>query len=1176
MRNEIFFKNVAENKAMSLKQKYKLVKDLGGTFKNLGLKAYNSKGANKVFDDFLEANKATFIDTKTKGPYNKKARELGYTDDVRKASIKTLSKYIYKEENKDIGLDVEISYIVWTDEEQNYSPLLKERIIRENPERIKKKTISIKSKRKNKKSDVKALEKRYGDTIRVPEGYAQITNVKVRETKSLPKYNVKNVPMKDRHSPKLITFDTKGQLVADYIQNHNDQCVLDFISRDYMSRYGHKRGDTLRNITLMNKEELAEEISDLWNKQSVKTCNCVNPLNCECENTTYNALTDGVNLLQLELWCRKKNIGLRALDNNMKQIITFIGSDKITPMYIIQDNGHLYPVISKEIRKTLQQSGRYDQKERDKEGNIKEKKQKEIKYTYEYYDIEDKKKNKKKDEEEEIIDILLKYCKDIKNTKLIIEENILEDIFLDFLVLRNEQYSTKYKSNNLTEILLPNNNAIVFNEDVRSVIHICKILDVSFENQSIIGMTHLLLKRLTDDEYPLKKLSSNFTEDILDTIKNDLPCHNWVKSYEQYAIQSRTQAFDINKAYSSIIEDEEMNWLTLDITSKIQDFDGLISEDKLYYVNKIDDLLFQNAGWYFHNLVQTGLEDGLITLDDIKYEIVGKSQQTDMFNKLVEYLYDTFPEFKDKEPTKCKTCGKYEELRYGENEALYCKRCATSNMIDLKSLKIAKRMVNLYVGNLGRTHNTVGYTRWTTSLDQAFSDTKASDSFVFSQVHNGKTVYKISNSEVREIDSINFLNQRQVVQTGYLKVYNLIKQLTKNEDSKLIAVKTDCVYVQNPSDIKLSNERGGIKLEKISQSAYEKCTRIVNNISYEEKTFNTEVPDFKQLTVNDEYDIDDIVQKIIDGKNVLLTGRAGCGKSHILKKLIKRLEHTNVKIKIGAPTHQAKKLLGEKAKTVHNLFGHDIVGKIHNVKFDDNSTIIIDEVSMIHIEFWSSIIKIRRQQPDINFILCGDFNQLPAVGEENTDVYNTKFLRDIVDYQLNLTVNKRCSKDSQLHFDIMTQAINGEKIDYEFPQGDDNIVNHLCFTNAKRRSINNKFMKKFRGSSYLECGDIFVYENLPMICKKNFRGKNGLHLNNGDRFTVTGYDDKNIYTDIDIVIPIYKDIHIDFQPAYAITVHSSQGTTITTAYTLHETEKYTDKMLYVALSRCSDLKLIHI
>ena len=190
-------------------------------------------------------------------------------------------------------------------------------------------------------------------------------------------------------------------------------------------------------------------------------------------------------------------------------------------------------------------------------------------------------------------------------------------------------------------------------------------------------------------------------------------------------------------------------------------------------------------------------------------------------------------------------------------------------------------------------------------------------------------------------------------------------------------------------------------------------------------------------------------------------------------------------------------MLGEKAKTVHNLFGHDIVGKIHNVKFNDKCTIILDEVSMISTDFWSSIIKIRRQQPDIKFILCGDFNQLPAVGEEDVDVYNSKFLRDIVDYQLNLTVNKRCSKDSQLHFDIMTKAINGESIDYEFNQGNDNIVNHLCFTNARRKHINNKFMLKFRGSSYIEFGDIFVYENLPMICKKNFRGKNGLHLNNG-------------------------------------------------------------------------------
>ena len=424
MQNDKKINYVADNK-MSLKAKYKLVKDLGGTFKNLKLKAYNSSDANKVYDGFLESRKAVFIDTKTKGGYNKRARELGYDEDVRKTSIAQLSKYIYKEENKDIGLSVDISYIKWTPEEREFSDKDKKRVIRENPTRIYKKTIEIKSNRKTKKSDVEELESRVGNTIMVSEEYGQIIGVLVRETVKLPTYTAKNVPMRDRYSPKLITFDTKGQLVADYIQNHNDQCVLDFILRDYMPKYGHKRADTTRNISLMNKEELAKEISDLWNTKSVKSCTCGFPLDCECENKTYNALTDGVSILQLELWCKKKNIGLRALDNNMKQIFTFIGSCQFTPMYIIQDNGHLYPVKSKEIRKTLQQSGRYDKKQRDSNGNAKEKKTKEIKYTYEYYEFEN-------------IDKLLTDCKDIKNTKLIIEVNILEGVFLDFLVSRNE------------------------------------------------------------------------------------------------------------------------------------------------------------------------------------------------------------------------------------------------------------------------------------------------------------------------------------------------------------------------------------------------------------------------------------------------------------------------------------------------------------------------------------------------------------------------------------------------------------------------------------------------------------------------------------------------------------------------------------------------------------------
>ena len=49
-----------------------------------------------------------------------------------------------------------------------------------------------------------------------------------------------------------------------------------------------------------------------------------------------------------------------------------------------------------------------------------------------------------------------------------------------------------------------------------------------------------------------------------------------------------------------------------------------------------------------------------------------------------------------------------------------------------------------------------------------------------------------------------------------------------------------------------------------------------------------------------------------------------------------------------------------------------------------------------------------------------------------------------------------------------------------------------------------------------------------------------------------------------------------FRVAFAMTVHSSQGSTFDFPYTIHEWEKYTDEMKYVALSRCTKKEYIAI
>jgi len=61
----------------------------------------------------------------------------------------------------------------------------------------------------------------------------------------------------------------------------------------------------------------------------------------------------------------------------------------------------------------------------------------------------------------------------------------------------------------------------------------------------------------------------------------------------------------------------------------------------------------------------------------------------------------------------------------------------------------------------------------------------------------------------------------------------------------------------------------------------------------------------------------------------------------------------------------------------------------------------------------------------------------------------------------------------------------------------------------------------------------------------------------------------------DLEIP-FADFPILFNPAYAVTCHKSQGATYDHPYSIHEWNRMTIPMKYVALSRATNLANINI
>ncbi len=146
------------------------------------------------------------------------------------------------------------------------------------------------------------------------------------------------------------------------------------------------------------------------------------------------------------------------------------------------------------------------------------------------------------------------------------------------------------------------------------------------------------------------------------------------------------------------------------------------------------------------------------------------------------------------------------------------------------------------------------------------------------------------------------------------------------------------------------------------------------------------------------------------GKNVLLTGPAGSGKTFVLNQFIGHLKREKIPVGITAPTGVAATHIN--GRTLHSWAGLGIQHRFTKKEIDKiaytkrirervlkTKTLIIDEISMMnhyHLDAVDAVCRKIRQntQPfgGIQVVMSGDFFQLPPIsrdGEEGKFVNNS-------------------------------------------------------------------------------------------------------------------------------------------------------------------------------------------
>jgi ATP-dependent DNA helicase PIF1 len=142
----------------------------------------------------------------------------------------------------------------------------------------------------------------------------------------------------------------------------------------------------------------------------------------------------------------------------------------------------------------------------------------------------------------------------------------------------------------------------------------------------------------------------------------------------------------------------------------------------------------------------------------------------------------------------------------------------------------------------------------------------------------------------------------------------------------------------------------------------------------------------------------EFLDAVMAGKSIFLTGKAGTGKSFIVKEAIKRLQQANKKVVAIAPTGIAANNID--GQTIHSMFSLTPYGVLSfetcNFMKDAKrkllaniNTIVIDEISMLRPDVLDGIHwTLKKNGLDgLNtrqVIFVGDLKQLPPILEDNT------------------------------------------------------------------------------------------------------------------------------------------------------------------------------------------------
>lgn len=601
---------------------------------------------------------------------------------------------------------------------------------------------------------------------------------------------------------------------------------------------------------------------------------------------------------------------------------------------------------------------------------------------------------------------------------------------------------------------------------------------------------------------------------------------------------------DMRKCRRNIAFHSQYEFPVYSVMDKPVEFKGDL-KCGMFYVNTENGYPFRGCGWYSYPLVDYGIKNCIILAQDILLEFIpSKSVSNTYFQPIIETLLKGF----ETQPS------------------------------------LTKLSFNSYIGLLGKTKFSNCYSKFTSCPYEASNMLCNDDYDVFIKNHMigyNEVLYEAIHSKQVITETSSYPIYSQIVQMEAIELHKLETQI-KSKGGVIYDRNTDAIRYGRHSKIDLTNKYYDIEKTIQKYQDEEPKPLICSKLSNYKREHTLDVDKFK-LRWKEVYDIEDI-DEIIRIGSLHIDGRAGCGKTYITNKVIDRLREQGKNIYSLSPTNKGARLIN--GQTIHSIYYKFKKNKkmlLYTFKVIDY--VFIDEVSMMTEMFYRLFIMIKRALPHLNFILVGDYEQLPPV----KDTWNGNYKYSIGLHELvngNRLILTKCKRTDDKLYEI---CLDVDKVDVGmFPYMKPTYKN-IAYTHKTRIQINKDCMARYISEHNGQCihitmdmgnpktQDVVLMKGMPIISHKT---NSKLEICNTDTFNIINVDTQTITFVNDVTKKQIKttEFHKYFYVGFCQTIHSSQGETFNEKYTIHDwnMKSFNKELKYVALSRGTNLNNIQI